>query len=150
MEFGFSAKHSTETANCFFVEKVKSLLDNGPVVGAVFSDLKNAFDAVNHAVLLSKLSTFNFSQEALKWIESYLLTDLKKRVNNHQSIALSFSTGVPQGSILGSLLFSLYVNDLPSVYSKIEIQIYVDDAVIYVHSNTKSQAASVLTNSTYY
>lgn len=65
MQFGFRANHSTETANCFFTEKVKQLLDKNSRVGAVFLDLKRAFDTVNHNVLLSKLSYFNFSAEAL-------------------------------------------------------------------------------------
>ena len=70
MQFGFRKYHST--ANCYFIEQIKSSLDNGGVVGAVFIDLKKAFDTVNHNVLLSKLSKFNFSCNALTWMESYL------------------------------------------------------------------------------
>jgi len=59
-QFGFSVNHSTETANRYFVDKVKSQLDWGEVVGAVFLSLKKEFDTINHGVLLSKLKTFNF------------------------------------------------------------------------------------------
>jgi len=72
MQFGFMAQHSTETANCLFLEKVKGYLDKGSCVGAVFLDLKRAFDTVNHEVLLSKLTYFNFSVQGLNWIKSYL------------------------------------------------------------------------------
>lgn len=70
MQFGFRANYSTETANCFFTEKIKTLMDSG-VVAAVFLDLKKAFDTVNHKVLVSKLSAFNFSSDTLNWIQSY-------------------------------------------------------------------------------
>ena len=72
MQFGFRANYSTETANCFLIEKIKSLLDKGGIVGAVFLDVKKAFDTVNHRILMSKLASFNFCSDTLKWIESYL------------------------------------------------------------------------------
>ncbi|CDQ93233.1 unnamed protein product, partial [Oncorhynchus mykiss] len=66
MQFGFRAKHSTETANCL------SKMDKGGAVGAVFLDLRKAFDTVNHEILITKLSKFNFSPDALRWMKSYL------------------------------------------------------------------------------
>ena len=67
-------------------------------------------------------------------------------VSNQKSSALDTLTGVPQGSILGPLLFSLYINDLPSVCSDVEIQLYADDAVIFTHGSNKLQAAATLAN----
>ena len=83
MQFGFRSNHSTETANCFFIENIKINLDKGGIVGAIFLDLKKVFDTVDHDVLLSKLSYFNFSGDAIKWMKSYL-TDKKQstRINN--------------------------------------------------------------------
>ena len=108
------------------------------VVGAVFLDLRKAFDMVNHRVLLSKLSTLNFSADALKWVESYLFNQTQTvRINNQQSDTLSLSTGVPQGSILCPILF---VYDLPSVCPEAHIQMYADDTVLYVHGLTKTNS----------
>lgn len=111
MQFGFRSNHSTETANCSLLENVEAKLNKGGVVGAIFLDLKKAFDTVDHDVLLAKLSMFNFSPNAIKQIQSYLEGRTQRvKINGELSSALSCDIGVPQGSILGPLLFSLYIN----------------------------------------
>lgn len=85
MQFGFQKHHSTETENSFLLENVKFKLDMGGVVGAVFLDLKKAFDTVNHEVLITKLSKFNFSPYVIKWIKSYLNRKQCVRVDNKNS-----------------------------------------------------------------
>ena len=145
LQFGFRANHSTDTANCYFLEGIKSRLDKGGIVGAVFLDLKKAFDTVDSQVLLSKLSFFNFSNEAVKWFKSYL-TNRKQsvRIGKSQSTYRDCNIGVPQGSILGPILFSLYINDLPSVCPTVSIQMYADDTVLYTHAKNKQLAADRL------
>ncbi|OON91327.1 MAG: hypothetical protein ATN33_01430 [Epulopiscium sp. Nele67-Bin001] len=145
MQFGFRKFHSTETATCYFLENLKSLLDQGGFVAAVFLDLKRAFDTINHDLLIAKLSHFNFSSNALCWMKSYL-TDRKQAVQIGDSLStyLTCSTGVPQGSILGPVLFSLYVNNLPDVCRNIKMQLYADDTVLYCHANSIQESAAIL------
>lgn len=148
MQFGFRKHHSTETANCFFVEQIKSLLDKGGVVGAVFLDFKKAFDTVNHNVLLSKLSKFNLSVNTMIWMESYLNNRKQcTRVGDKCSSFANCISGVPQGSILGPLLFCIYINDLPQTCPDVNIQMYADDTVIFTHARSKEHAAAKLTAS---
>ena len=145
MQFGFRKLHSTETATCYFLENLKSLLDKGGFVAAVFLDLKRAFDTINHDLLIAKLTHFNFSNSALCWMKSYL-SDRKQAVQIGDSLSsyLTCSAGVQQGSILGPVLFSLYVNNLPDVCRNIKVQLYADDTVLYCHASSIKEAAAVL------
>lgn len=102
--------------------------------------LKKAFNNVNHQILISKLSYFNFSSNMLKWIKCHLAGRVQcVRVSNETSPFLSNEMGFPQGSILGPLLFSSHINyiNLPLACIMCEVQLYADDTVIYVHSKTK-------------
>ena len=96
---------------------------------------KTSFDTVNHKILLLKLEHYGIRGAALKWFESYL-TDRKQFVyfNGVSSDTLSISCGVPQGSVLGPLLFLLYINDLPNISSKLYFYLFADDTNIYYES----------------
>ena len=141
-QFGFRQKYSTESANCYLLEKIKTSLDKGNVVGAVFLDLKKAFDTVNHSVLLNKLKQFQLSPEALKWLKSYLEGRQQcVRVNGMNSSMLANSMGVPQGP----LLFTMYINDLTKSCPGVNCQMYADDTIIHVATKTPSLAGEHLT-----
>lgn len=130
---------------CLFIEKIRSSLDKGGVVGAVFLDLKKAFDTVSHAVLCSQLIHFNFSVITMNWIRSYLSGRSQSvSIENCQSVSRTVATGVPQGSILGPIFFSLYINDLPTACPEVECIMYADDKV-FVHGRSRDIVAAKLT-----
>lgn len=144
LQFGFRKHYSTETACSYFLEDVKSSLDGGGIVGAVFLDLRKAFDTVNHELLLCKLTKFGFHTSTINWIKSYLCDRQQcVIVNNVRSSLRACSLGVPQGSILGPLLFTLYINDLPSVCAA-KIIMYADDTVVFAHGRTVEEVAHKL------
>ena len=116
----------------FFSDAIRQAMDTGMMTGAVFVDLSKAFDTVDHARLLSKLPIYGILNRDLKWFESYLF-NRNHFVSFHgvPSEVCSITCGVPQGSILGPLLFVLLINDLEFQLKYSQIILYADDAVIY-------------------
>lgn len=115
------------------------------MVGAVFLDLKKAFDTVSHEILVSKLrQQFNFSALAVSWLNSYL--EYRQQCVRLQNVktSLNSKTGLPQGSVLGPILFCLYINDLPTICTDTECQMYADDTVFYVSAKNPCQASEIL------
>ena len=90
-------------------------IDNNPLNGVIFLDLKKAFDIMDHAILLGKLTLYGVSSQSLNWVRSYLSVRKQQTfVDGVQSDLCNILCGMPQGSILGPLLFTIYINDLPS------------------------------------
>jgi len=115
------------------------------VVGAVFLDLRKAFDTVNHQLLINKLSDFSLDTNTIAWIQSYLKYRQQcVAVDNTKLSLRPCSMGVPQGSILAPLLFTLYINDLPTV-SKSKITMYADKTVVCTHGKPAEEVTHKLT-----
>ena len=129
---GFRKLFSTTTAVLDVSENILEQLDKNNFVGAVLIDLKKAFDTVDHKILLKKLWCYGFQNQSFDWFESYL-TDRQQLtlVNNIMSDLLHEDVyGVPQGSVLGPLLFLLYIDDIKSVIQNAYCHLYADDTII--------------------
>ena len=136
-QYGFRPKHSTEYAALELVDRIITHMDNKEVPINIFLDLSKAFDTIDHTILLAKLRYYGIHDTALLLLKCYL-NNRKQYVEfeDTKSDVLPITVGVPQGSILGPLLFIIYINDFSQASSIFNFIMYADDTTLF--SNLKS------------
>ena len=131
-QYGFREKHSTELANMELLDRVLSALNDEKLPVSIFMDLSKAFDTLDHKILIDKLKYYGITGTPLCWFMGYLSNRTQYvEINNVISSRSTISTGVPQGSILGPLLFFIYMNDLPCASNLFHCILYADDTTLF-------------------
>ena len=144
-QFGFRKNHSTNHAVIALIDKILKNMENSQatycsVVGC-YINLKKAFDTVNHRILINKLQLYGIRGHILDWFRSYLQNRKQYiHINDKNSNLGSISCGVPQESILGPLLFILYINDISNISHLMHIILFADDTTILFESDHVSTA----------
>ena len=142
---GYCKKHSTQIALLNMIEKWKHALDKGKKDGTIFMDLSEAFDTLNHNFLLAKLNAYGFSFSAVKLVQSHLSERFQRvNINNNFSEWCKILLGVPQGSILGPLLFNIFINDIFYFIQDAYICNFADDHSLYSIEDNLKEVKTIL------
>ena len=146
-QYGFMKGRNTTHATLDFLQTVETAFKNNEVAIGIFVDLSKAFDTLDHSLLLAKLDHYGIRGNWLSWFKSYLsnrrqYVDMYGKKSNQQEITV----GVPQGSILGPLLFLIYINDLPAALSKLIPVLFADDTNLIIKGKNVRELVSTLNN----
>ena len=122
-------------------------IDKGLLTGLIFLDLSKALDTLDHSIMLDKLTSPGMNRSAVQWFRSYLAVRTQSVCTNGVvSEPQPISFGVPQGSVLGPLLFIVYINDLPLAVQGCSVELYADDTLVYFASKSVSEIQAQLTS----
>ena len=144
LQSAYKKFHSTTTALLNISDDVYKALDKSLVTILILLDYSKAFDCANHRLILAKLKAAGFHDEALSWVLSYLLDRKQKvRTDSGESRWVTMKNGVPQGSILGPLLFLVLVSDLYKSISNGKYHMYADDTQLYYHCTLDEIEATI-------
>lgn len=139
-QYGFQKKKSTVLAVLDLINKITDAFDNSSYSAVVFLDFAKAFDTVNFNILLDKLSHYGITGTPLNWFKSYLTSRRQVvALNGTLSDELTVTCGVPQGSVLGPILFLLYINDLPNSSKILDFFLFADDTSLLYSSKSLNE-----------
>ena len=133
-QHGFLRKHSTCSNLLESVNDWPLSLKNSNTTDIIFVDFKKAFDSVSHQKLISKIESYGIQGDLLDWIKAFLKNRTQAtKINNCVSTNISITSGVPQGSVLGPLLFLLYMDDITDIITglAVNLKLFADDAKLY-------------------
>lgn len=147
LQFGFQKNKSAVMALIEAVDIITKALDKGEVTIGISLDLSKAFDTVNHGILIDKLQKYGIRGIAIDWFKNYLENRRQYVIyNGNKSNEESITYGVPQGSILGPLLFLIYINDLSSLSENCQTILFADDANLLFSSRNKEHLVRDINN----
>ena len=142
---GFRKNHNTQHSLLKMLELWKEALDKGKSVGAIFMDLSKAFDTLNHDLLIAKLEAYGFFKNSLNYIQTYLRSRIQRaNMNNNFRLWKDIFAGVLQGSILGPLMFNIYINNIFLFPDNTCLYNYVDDTTLYSNGENHNTNRDIL------
>ena len=156
-QYGFREGHSTEHASLELTDRIFLDLDRGDMPITIYLDFSKAFDMIDHSILIEKLYKYGFSGNCLQWFKSYLSNRTQcVQYLDCVSSPLPISKGVPQGSVLGPLLFIIFINDIHKCSDIFEFILYADDTTItsplasFIKNHTSTDTINIELNKLYH
>uniref|UniRef100_A0A3Q3EXG8 Reverse transcriptase domain-containing protein n=1 Tax=Labrus bergylta TaxID=56723 RepID=A0A3Q3EXG8_9LABR len=146
-QYGFRPNRSTSLAVIELIEKITNSLDQKNYAAGVFIDLKKAFDTINHDRLINKLERYGIRGVVLNWLRSYLHNRQQfVKLGEYTSSCLDIACGVPQGSVLGPIIFILYINDICKTSNILQFVLFADDTNIFCTGEDLQQLLELITS----